>query len=92
MNEMMCVSALVLIICMLATKVLYRFRVPMLLIFIILGMVFGSDGLIGFYFDNFELAGNLCSLGLIFIMFYGGFGVNWNLAKPVAIFKTKREA
>lgn len=85
MNEMMCVSALVLIICMLATKVLYRFRVPMLLIFIILGMVFGSDGLIGFYFDNFELAGNLCSLGLIFIMFYGGFGVNWNLAKPVAI-------
>ena len=57
----------------------------MLLIFIVLGMLFGSDGLVGIYFDNYELASTLCSLGLVFIMFYGGFGTNWKMAKPIAV-------
>ena len=83
MRELMLVGAMILIICMLSTKVLYKFGVPMLLIFIALGMVFGSDGLVGVYFDNYGLAGDLCSLGLVFIMFYGGFGTNWKMAKPV---------
>jgi len=56
----------------------------MLLIFIILGMLFGSDGVVGIYFDNYELTRELCSFGLVFIMFYGGFGTNWKEAKPVA--------
>jgi cell volume regulation protein A len=47
-------------------------------------MLFGSDGLVGIYFDNFELTKQLCSLALVFIMFYGGFGTKWKLAKPVA--------
>lgn len=84
MTELMIISGLVLIICITSTKVLYKFGVPMLLIFIVLGMVFGSDGLVGIYFDNYELTSKLCSLGLVFIMFYGGFGTNWNIAKPVA--------
>lgn len=88
MRELMCVTSLILIICMLSTKVLYRFGVPMLLIFIILGMIFGSDGLVGLHFDNFNLAGDLCSLGLVFIMFYGGFGTNWKMAKPVVVSAT----
>lgn len=53
MIELMIISALILIVCITSTKVLYRFGVPMLLIFIMLGMMFGSDGLIGIYFDNF---------------------------------------
>ena len=57
----------------------------MLLIFIVLGMLFGSDGIVGIYFDNYELASYLCSIGLVFIMFFGGFGTNWKAAKPVAI-------
>ena len=48
-------------------------------------MLFGSDGLVGIYFDNYELASTLCSLGLVFIMFYGGFGTNWKMAKPIAV-------
>ena len=85
MTELMIISGLVLIICITSTKVLYKFGVPMLLIFIVLGMLFGSDGLVGIYFDNYELASKLSSLGLVFIMFYGGFGTNWNMAKPIAI-------
>ena len=45
MTELMIISGLVLIICITSTKVLYKFGVPMLLIFIVLGMLFGSDGL-----------------------------------------------
>lgn len=85
MTELMIISGLVLIICITSTKVLYKFGVPMLLIFIILGMLFGSDGLVGIYFDNYELTSTLSSLGLVFIMFYGGFGTNWKMAKPVAL-------
>ena len=84
MTELMIISGLVLIICITSTKVLYKFGVPMLFIFIVLGMLFGSDGLVGIYFDNFELTKQLCSLALVFIMFYGGFGTKWKLAKPVA--------
>ena len=85
MTELMIISGLVLIICITSTKVLYKFGVPMLLIFIVLGMLFGSDGIVGINFDNYELANQLCSIGLVFIMFYGGFGTNWKAAKPVAI-------
>lgn len=85
MTELMIISGLVLIICITSSKVLYKFGVPMLLIFIVLGMLFGSDGLVGIYFDNYELTSQLCSLALVFIMFYGGFGTNWKMAKPVAV-------
>ena len=48
-------------------------------------MLFGSDGIVGIYFDNYELASDICSIALIFIMFYGGFGTNWKMAKPIAV-------
>lgn len=85
MTELMLISGLVLIICITSSKVLYRFGVPMLLIFIVLGMIFGSDGIVGIYFDNYDLCKKLCSIALVFIMFYGGFGTNWRIAKPIVI-------
>ncbi len=84
MLELMIICGLVLLICITSSKVLYKFGVPMLLIFIILGMLFGSDGVVGIYFDNYKLTRELCSFGLVFIMFYGGFGTNWKEARVVA--------
>lgn len=55
MTELMIISGLVLLICITSSKVLYKFGVPILLIFILLGMLFGSDGMVGIYFDNYEL-------------------------------------
>lgn len=85
MIELMMISGLVLITCITSTKVLYKVGAPILLIFIAIGMLFGSDGIVGIYFDNYELTSQLCSIGLVFIMFYGGFGTNWKMAKPVAV-------
>ena len=55
----------------------------MLLAFILLGMFFGSDGVVKIPFSNYALAEQICSVALIFIMFYGGFGTKWSEAKPV---------
>lgn len=85
MTSLMITCALVLLICITSSKILYKFGIPILLIFIVLGMLSGSDGIIGIYFDNYELTSYLCSIGLVFIMFYGGFGTSWEMAKPIAI-------
>lgn len=84
MTSLMITCALVLLICITSSKILYKFEVPILLIFIVLGMLFGSDVIVGIYFDNYELTSQLCSIGLFFIMFYGGFGTSWEMAKPIA--------
>lgn len=85
MTQLMILCGVVILVCITSSKIVYRFGVPALFIFLLLGMLFGSDGIGGIYFDNYELAQELCSLGLIFIMFYGGFVTNWKVAKPVAL-------
>ena len=57
--------------------------IPMLLFFIAFGMVVGSTPLM-MPPNAFEVANKVCSIALIFIMFYGGFGTSWRAAKPVA--------
>ena len=85
MINLMIICALVLLMCITSTKILYKFGVPILLIFMVLGMLFGSDGLVGIYFNDYQLASKVSTIALIFIMFYGGFGTNWSMAKPVAV-------
>lgn len=77
-------SGAILIISVLSSKLLYRFGIPTLLIFLCLGMLLGSDGIGGIYFDDYTVAQHLSSIGLVFIMFYGGFGFSWKTGKPVA--------
>lgn len=79
------VSAAVILICIMLNKLSSKLGVPVLLAFILLGMLFGTDGLIKIPFDDYGFAEKICSTALIFIMFYGGFGTNWNAAKPVAV-------
>ncbi len=75
----------VILLCLILTKLSGRLGMPALLAFILLGMLFGSDGIGKITFENFGAAEEICSIGLIFIMFYGGFGTNWKQAKPVAV-------
>ena len=83
MVQIIIACAMVVILCIVSSNVLYKLGVPTLLIFLALGMLCGSDAIGGIYFDNYEIAKNVCSVGLVFIMFFGGFGTSWKTAKPV---------
>ena len=85
MIKLMIICALVLLMCITSTKILYKFGVPILFIFIVFGMLFGSDGIVGIHFNNYQLANKVSAIALVFIIFYGGFGTNWNIAKPVVV-------
>lgn len=79
------VAGVLLLICVLSSKILYRFGIPTLIVFLAIGMLMGSEGPGGIYFDNSELAKEICNLALLFILFSGGFSTNWKTAKPVAL-------
>ena len=85
MTLFLLICSIVILACVLFHKLSSRLGVPALLAFILLGMFFGSDGVVKIPFDDYSLAQDLCSVALIFIMFYGGFGTNWTQAKPVAV-------
>jgi potassium/hydrogen antiporter len=66
-----------------AAKVADRVRVPGLLLFLALGMLFGSDGIGGVEFDDYELARTLGTIGLVLILFEGGLTAGWGEIRPV---------
>ena len=78
-------AGVVIMICVLLHKLSHKIGIPMLLAFILLGMLFGSDGILRISFENYDFSQQVCSVALIFIMFYGGFGTNWDQARPVAV-------
>lgn len=78
------VAATVIITCVIFSKISAKIGIPTLLAFIVLGMFFGSDGVVKIPFDNYMFAEQICSVALVFIMFYGGFGTNWASARSVA--------
>lgn len=79
------IISVVILICIGLNRVSGKFGIPMLLVFIAVGMLFGSDGIVKIPFEDYTLAETGCSIALIFIMFYGGFGTNLHKAKPVAV-------
>lgn len=84
MTKLLITGAIVVILCVLCGKFSKKTGIPILLIFIGLGMLFGSDGLLKIEFSNYKFAGEICSAALIFIIFYGGFGTKWSEAKSIS--------
>jgi len=60
-----------------------RIRVPGLLLFLVLGMLAGSEGIGGIEFSNAELARTLGTIALILILFEGGLTAGWSEIRPV---------
>lgn len=85
MTSVLLILSFVLILCIMLTKVSSRLGMPMLFAFMILGMLFGSDGIFKIPFDDYVIMEQIATIALIFIIFYGGFGTKWVTAKPVAI-------
>ncbi len=66
-----------------ASKISDRFGIPSLLLFLILGMLAGSEGIGGIYFDNPIVAQSIGLFALMIILFSGGLDTEWEKVKPV---------
>jgi len=75
-------GGLLLLLSVLASKASTRFGVPALLLFLLIGMLAGSDGPGGIPFDNAYLAQSLGVVALAFILFSGGLDTHWPSVRP----------
>lgn len=75
-------SALV-ILSILTIKLSIRFGIPSLVLFLGIGMLAGSDGLGGMYFDDPALVKTLGVIALTLILFAGGLDTEWEGVRPV---------
>lgn len=85
MYSLLILYAVIIFICIFLNNASSKLGVPVLFAFILLGIVFGDSGLMSITDDDASFVENLCTIALIFIMFYGGFGTSWNKAKTVAL-------
>ncbi|GAB4401883.1 MAG: potassium/proton antiporter [Anaerolineales bacterium] len=72
-----------LLISVMASKISDRFGIPALLLFLVLGMLAGSDGIGGIYFDDPSLTQFIGILALNLILFAGGLDTQWKDVRPV---------
>lgn len=77
------VGSLLLFISVIAGKTSYRFGVPTLLLFLLVGMLAGSEGIVGIYFNDPKIAQFIGVVCLNFILFNGGLDTNWATIRPV---------
>jgi cell volume regulation protein A len=73
----------ILVLAVAAAVATRRLRFPLLITFLGLGMLLGSEGLGGIYFDDAELARTIGIIGLIAILFEGGLTTAWRDVRPV---------
>ncbi|MBY0541659.1 MAG: potassium/proton antiporter [Campylobacterales bacterium] len=77
------IAGFLILLSVITSKLSSRFGIPSLFIFLALGMLAGSDGILGIHFDNVEIAQNIGTLALIFILFGGGLDTAWKAVRPV---------
>lgn len=81
-DEWLLISSLLLLLSILAWKVSNRLGIPALVLFLGIGMLAGSDGPGGIYFDNAEVAQSVGVIALAFILFAGGLETEWKVVRP----------
>ena len=82
-ENILLVGSILLFISILAGKTSYRFGVPTLIFFLVVGMLAGSEGIGQIQFDNPATAQFIGVLALNFILFSGGLDTKWDYIKPV---------
>ena len=76
--------AIVIFSCIITNKFSSKLGMPALVFFMFLGVLFGSDGILKISFEDYDLTSKLCSIGLLFIIFYGGFCTKKPKSKKIA--------
>lgn len=82
-ENILLVGSILLFISLFAGKTSGRFGVPVLVLFLVVGMLAGSEGIGGIYFNNPHIAQFIGIIALNFILFSGGMDTDWEAIKPV---------
>jgi len=83
-ENILAVGSVLLIAGVLIGKLSYRVGLPLLLIFLLVGMGFGSDGL-GIHFNDMQSAQFVGMIALCIILFSGGMSTSYRAIKPVIV-------
>ena len=81
-ENVLLIGALIWFVSILLSKTGYRFGVPVLLVFLLVGMLLGVDGL-GIRFDNYKYAQIIGMVALTIILFSGGMDTKFSDIKPI---------
>ena len=82
-ENILLIGSILFMISILAGKTSNRFGIPTLILFVIIGMLAGSDGLGGISFDNPGVARFIGIVALNFILFSGGLETRMEVIKPI---------
>ena len=82
-ENILLIGSILLLLSILASKAIGKLGIPTLIIFLVVGMLAGSDGIGGIHFDDPNLAQSLGVIALSFILFSGGLETKWESVKPV---------
>lgn len=77
------IGSILLIASILASKTSYKLGIPVLILFLGIGMLAGSEGIGKIYFDDPKAAQLLGIVALNLILFSGGMDTRWESVKPV---------
>lgn len=77
------IGALLILISIFSSKLSLKLGVPTLLIFLGMGILFGSDGLNIIYFNDYNAAQAVGIIALIYILFDGGLNTQWRKVRHV---------
>ena len=83
LNQILLIGVILLLASVVASKATGRLGVPALLVFVVIGMLAGSEGPGGIHFDDPAIAQSLGVVALIYILFSGGMDTNWASVRPV---------
>lgn len=83
MEWLLLLAGILLIVSILASRLSGLLGVPALVVFLVIGMLAGSEGIGGIYFDNARLAQAVGISAMAFILFSGGLGTQVSRVKPV---------
>lgn len=82
-ENILLIGSVLLFVSLLASKTSFRLGIPVLILFLGIGMLAGSDGIGGICFDNPKTAQFIGIVALNFILFSGGLETDWQLVRPV---------
>lgn len=83
LNNFLLVGSILLVVSVFLSKSSTKFGLPILVLFMLVGMAAGTDGLGIIHYEDYELTHSLSLIAICIIIFSGGLSTEWKDVKPV---------